>query len=75
MAKEDLKAVFRKGIHDKHMEFRQGFSEYLLSTYYVKKKKEAGKLSEEMQAKFKTVFDVINEKQADEFIDDNELWL
>lgn len=76
LSKDDLKSVFRRGIQDKHNDFRQGFSEYLLTKFYVKKKKESdGKLSEEMQTKFKAVFDVINEKQEKEFMEDNDLWL
>lgn len=43
---------------EKHAAFMKGLSEYLLTTFYVKKKKE--QMSEEMQAKFKATFDIIS---------------
>ena len=49
---------------EKHVEFKRGFSEYLLTKYYAKKRKEAestaGALPEEVKDKFKAIFDIIN---------------
>lgn len=49
---------------EKHVEFKRGFSEYLLTKYYAKKRKEAektgGAMQEEVKEKFKAIFDIIN---------------
>ena len=70
-----MKAIFKKGISDKFPEFRTGMSEYMLTKFYLKKKNEykgeKGKMPAEMQAKIKATFDVINEKQENQFIDEN----
>jgi hypothetical protein len=47
---------------DKNADFKKGFSEYFLTKFYVKKKKECekeGKMGEDMKEKFKVVFDII----------------
>ena len=47
----------------KHDDFRRGLSEYLLTKFYLKKKKEHGKdMPKELSSKIKAVFDVINER-------------
>ena len=49
---------------EKHVEFKRGFSEYLLTKYYAKKRKEGektgGGMQEEVKEKFKAIFDIIN---------------
>jgi hypothetical protein len=54
---------------DKLAEFRRGLSEYLLTKFYLKKKKE-GALEKEagLKEKFKACFDIINKEQEGEFI-------
>jgi hypothetical protein len=53
---------------DKHTEFKKGFSEYLLTKFYAKKKKESekeaadGKLPSDIKDKFKAIFDIINKQ-------------
>jgi len=54
---------------EKHEEFRKGLSEYLLTKFYTKKKKDYGKeMPKELSSKLKVVFDVINERQEIDFI-------
>jgi hypothetical protein len=49
---------------EKHVEFKRGFSEYLLTKFYAKKRREAetsqGSMQEETKDKFKAIFDIIN---------------
>jgi len=59
---------------EKHAEFKRGFSEYLLTKFYAKKKKEAekevidGKLNNDLKDKFKAIFDIINKQQEGDFM-------
>ena len=59
---------------EKHAEFKRGFSEYLLTKFYAKKKREAekegldGKLNNDLKDKFKAIFDIINKQQEGDFM-------
>ncbi len=59
---------------DKLPEFRKGLSEYLLTKFYLKKKQEykESKMPQDLQAKFKTVFDVISNLQNAELANEEE---
>jgi len=60
--KETIKEILKKATKDeKYAKFMRGLSEYILTTFYVKKKKDH--MSEEIQAKFKSTFDIINKVQ------------
>lgn len=52
---------------DKLVDFRRGMSEYLLTKFYLKKKKE-GALEGGLKEKFKACFDVINKEQEGAFL-------
>jgi hypothetical protein len=56
--------MFKKGIQEKHADFRKGLSEYLLTKFYLKKKQEfeGQKMPEDLSVKIKATFDVINEQ-------------
>lgn len=47
---------------ERHLDFKKGLSEYLLTKFYVKKKRESesGKLEGDLKDKFKAIFDIIN---------------
>ncbi len=52
----------------------KGLSEYLLSKFYLKKKKEMGaSLNEDMKAKFKATFDIISRLNEQQFALNNAL--
>ena len=52
----------------------KGLSEYLLTKFYLKKKKEMGEtLGEEMKAKFKSTFDIISRLNEQQFALSNAL--
>ena len=56
---------------DKLGDFRRGLSEYLLTKFYLKKKKEGALTAEGgslLKEKFKVTFDVINKDQEGQFI-------
>ncbi len=64
---------------DKLADFKKGISEYVLTQFYVKKRKEAEKqegvskkMPSELQEKFKVTFDLINKQQEGEFIKDHK---
>ncbi|CDW86880.1 nucleolar mif4g domain-containing protein 1 [Stylonychia lemnae] len=73
-SKDQIKIIFKKGMNEKHSEFRKGLSEYILTKYYLKKKKDLNgeKMSQELQTKIKTTFDIINQIQESEFMNENE---
>jgi hypothetical protein len=47
---------------DKTADFRKGLSEYLLTRFYVKKRKDGELDGGNLKAKFKVVFDIINKE-------------
>jgi hypothetical protein len=54
---------------DKLVDFRRGLSEYILTKFYLKKKKEGAIESEEgLKDKFKMCFDIINKEQEGAFL-------
>lgn len=49
-----------------------GISEFLLTSYYLRRKKEfKNHLPEALQDKIKSTFDVINKKQENEYVEEN----
>jgi len=54
---------------DKLADFRRGLSEYILTKFYLKKKKEGAIVNEVgLKDKFKVCFDIINKEQEGSFL-------
>ena len=69
--KDKLKQVIETGLNDKDLgSFGKGLSQFLLSTFYVRiKKQNGGTLSPETKTKLKVVFDAIKEKTESIFVE------
>ena len=69
--KDKLKQVIETGLNDKDLgSFGKGLSQFLLSTFYIRIKKQNGDvLSAETKQKIKVIFDAIKEKTESIFVE------
>ena len=69
VSQDEAEEEEEEATEDKLGDFRRGLSEYLLTKFYLKKKKEAGLAMDPiLKEKFKVTFDIINKQQEGDFM-------